>query len=129
MKYLSKSTQDQIDHCFEAEADYILDEVASKLQEGEYASVDEMMSDGLDYLNNDDYYDQSREGGGFSGAVYAIMSLTVGLPECVLTAEVTRRLEDLARSYPWGSGEGEDGGPDVDGGDESGLEPSGDSDS
>jgi hypothetical protein len=35
MKYLSKSTQDRIDHCFEAEADYILDEVAYKLQKGE----------------------------------------------------------------------------------------------
>jgi hypothetical protein len=86
-----------------------------------------MMSDGLDYLNNDHFHDLSREGGGFSGAVYAIMSLTVGLPGCVLTAEVTRRLEDLARSHPWNRGEREDGGPDVDGGDEGSLEPSGDS--
>lgn len=129
MKYLSMILQDYIDSALESEIEYILEGMAYRLAEGEYESEDELRDGVWHYLDCNHYHDQSRESSGMSGAVSCILSEIAEDTNSLFVEAVMEGLEDLARSHTWGSGEGEDGSADIDGGDDGGLEPSGDTDS
>lgn len=102
MKYLSAEMQDAIDGAIETQITEVLDAIAYKLENGEYEDREELLSRGMYFSDPDHYHDVSREvGGGFTSAIYSLLSGLAGDSKSSYNQELAKRLEELADNHTW----------------------------